>query len=294
MTESVAVIQSKDNAESNALQAVKTALQEAVASINTESVSWVEKWNGTFQQQRQALDALHNEGFFTLESSLTALSTMIDDVAKDALQFTEAEKSLMQQAKALAEGASNAEIQRLRKQNQALVKLLDDEKLNAQKDQNDLVQRISCMIGDYMDERDRSLRQAVGLVHDENKRAREALSTFAADHESVMNSSHDRVAEMNSILHEKSKESKRTRDVAFKVSLFSHRHDIAMTFEHLSSHWMKYVRVSVLHLKPSTILYPKQRKHTRETYNTMLRACFPFVIPVSNSNYLLDYLWLIF
>jgi len=221
LTESVAVIQSKDNAESNALQTVKTALQEAVESINTESVSWVEKWNGTFQQQRQALDALHDEGFFTLESSLTTLSTMIDDVANDVLQFAEAEKSLMQQAKILAEGASNAEIQRLRKQNQALVKLLDDEKLNAQKAQNDLLQRISGMIGDYMDERDRSLRQAVGLVHDENKRAREALSTFAADHESIMNSSHDKVVEMNSTLHEKSKECKRTSGVAFKVSLIS-------------------------------------------------------------------------
>ncbi|KAM6500504.1 kinesin 2 [Amanita muscaria] len=230
VTETIAIIQSKDSAESALLQTMQRTIQEAVASLRAESVSWTEKWEETLQQQRQTLETMHKEGFSTLENSLKTSSALMEGNARDVIQFIEAEQSLIQQAKSLVDNASNAEIQRLRKQNQALVKLLDDEKQRSQKTQDDMVQRISSMLGDFMSERDRNLRQSLGLVHDENKQATEIFSDLSTSHGGVMANGQERLVEMKSALREKGKESKRTRDVAFK-SLDELRQGVSANFD---------------------------------------------------------------
>ena len=221
LAESISVIQIHDNAESVALQTAQDTLQETMVSLQIESVSWDEKWKVSSQRQRQTIATLHKEGFTSLENALKGMTSVTEGVLKEALRFIDMEQNLMQEAKSLADNANNMEIQRLSKQNQALTKLLDDEKLRSQKAQQDLVQRISSMLGNYVNERDRNLRHGVGLIHDENKQATDTLSSFASIHNQIMENSRAKAVDMGSTLREKSKEYKKTKDVAFEVRVLT-------------------------------------------------------------------------
>ncbi|KAF8636454.1 hypothetical protein AX17_003270 [Amanita inopinata Kibby_2008] len=243
LSEAFASIQKNDGTEMNALRTVQKALQDVTESLRMDASAWSHQLKELFQKQRQEIELVRAEGFSTLESSLKVMGSLTEGILKDARRFSEAERTTMQRAKTLAESAADTEVQRLRKQNQILVKLLDDEKLKAEKAQHDLLQRISGLLGDYVNARDRNLRQAVGLVQDENKQAADALSTFTAEHEQVMAHAHGNAAEMDTILRERSKECKRTRDGALKVlsevqrSVDSHFDDVhATTTESVRKH----------------------------------------------------------
>ena len=219
LAESIIAVQNHDRAESKVLQAMQSTVQETIASLQTESVAWNEKWRETSQRQRQTIEDLSNEGFTSLENALKAMTSLTEGILKEALHFIDTEQRLMHKARSLAENVNDTEIHRLKRQNQVLVQLLDDEKQKSQKAQDDLLQRISSMLGDYVNERDRSLRQAVGLVQNENQEAIDTLSTFAANHDQIMTSNQEKALDVDSTLREKGQEHKRNREVAAKVSI---------------------------------------------------------------------------
>ncbi|KAF8628422.1 hypothetical protein AX15_003943 [Amanita polypyramis BW_CC] len=230
LAESISEIQTHDDIESEALQTIQNTLQETIVLLQIESVSWDEKWKESSQKQRQTIATFHKEGFASLENTLKGMASTTECILKEALHFIEEEQNLVQEAKSLADNANNTEIQRLRKQNQALMKLLDDEKQRSEKAQQDLVQRISSMLGDYVNERDQSLRHAVGLVHDENKQVTDSLSSFVSNHGQIMANSRAKAVNIGSTLRDKGKEYKKTRDVTFK-SLDGVRQDVSAKFE---------------------------------------------------------------
>ena len=219
LAESIIAIQNHDCAESKVLQAMQSTVQETITSLQTESVAWNEKWRETSQRQRQTVEDLSNESFTSLESALKAMTSLTEGILKEALHFIDTEQRLMHKARSLAENVNNTEIHRLKRQNQVLMQLLDDEKQKSQEAQDDLLQRVSSMLGDYVNERDRSLRQAVGLVQNENQEAIDTLSTFAANHNQIIMSNQENALDVDSTLREKGQEHKRTRDVASKVSI---------------------------------------------------------------------------
>ena len=221
LVESIIVVQNQDRAESKVLQAMQSTLQDTITSLQTESVAWNEKWKETSQRQRQTIEDLSNESFSSLENALKAMTSLTEGILKEALHFIDTEQRLMHKARSLAENVNETEILRLKRQNQVLMQLLDDEKQKAQKAQHDLLQRISSMLGDYVNERDRSLRQAVGLVQNENQEALDTLSTFATNHDQIMASNQEKALEVDSTLREKGQEHKRTRDMVFKVSILT-------------------------------------------------------------------------
>lgn len=221
LVDSAATIQNHDSAESKVLQAMQSTLQETIASLQTESAAWNERWRETSQVQRHAIENLSKESFTSLENAFKVMTSVTEGILKDALHFIETEQHLMEKARTRVEDASNSEVQRLKKQNQALLQLLDDEKQKSQKAQHDLLQRISSMLGDYMNERDRSLRQAIGIAQDENQEVIETLSAFTANHEQIMNDNQDKALGVDSSLREKGQEYKRTRDAAFKVGILT-------------------------------------------------------------------------
>lgn len=219
LAESIIVVQSHDRAESKVLQAMQSTVQETITSLQTESVTWNDKWRETSQRQRQTIEDLSNESFTSLENALKAMTSLTEGILKEALHFIDTEQRLMHKARSLAQNVNDTEIHRLKRQNQVLIQLLDDEKQKSQKAQDDLLHRISSMLGDYVNERDRSLRQAVGLVQNENQEAIDTLSTFTANHDQIMTSNQKKALDVDSTLREKGQEHKRTRDVASKVSI---------------------------------------------------------------------------
>lgn len=139
----------------------------------------------------------------------------------------------MLDAKALSDEVTSAEISRLQEQNTLLVRLLESERLKSEKAKDQLISRISGLLGDFTAERDRSLRDAFEEMHNRNV-------IGEGEMEKCGNENGERIVNViragedwGSSLTRRGGESKRLRDGAFKVRIVSFRvgcHKILISF----------------------------------------------------------------
>ena len=118
---------------------------------------------------------------------------------------------------ALSDEATSAEICRLQEQNALLGRLLESERGKSEKAKNQLISRISGLLGEFTAERDRGLREAFEEMKNKN-------SIGEGEMERCGNENGERIANViragedwGSSLTRRGDESKRLRDGAFKV-----------------------------------------------------------------------------
>ena len=85
-----------------------------------------------------------------------------------------------------------AEIARLQEQNSRLCSLLEAERRNSKKARDELVKKVSSLLVDFSDERDRTLREAVYGVKENNERAIEQISERSDEHSEVVDTAMSR------------------------------------------------------------------------------------------------------
>jgi kinesin family protein 11 len=152
-----------------------------------------------------------------LENALKAMGTLVDSVATQAIEFVKIEGESASQAKSLVDDMSRAEISHLQAQNALLVQLMEAEKVKSTKANDELVQRISGLLGELVASRDQELREAFGVVTKANIKHEEEFSKFGQRHERLMNDVAARGSETITLMERRGTEGKRTRDGALKV-----------------------------------------------------------------------------
>jgi kinesin family protein 11 len=153
-----------------------------------------------------------------VESALKAIGSLIETLVRNAREYVDSERESVLQAKALANTAANTEIDRLQEQNVVLTKLLESENLKAEKAKDELIQRVSGLLGEFTSARDRSLREAVSGVQASNAKAEEEMQQFGTKHGEMMDGMVAKAGELAVSMERKGTEGKRTRDGALKVS----------------------------------------------------------------------------
>jgi len=153
-----------------------------------------------------------------VEGALKAIGLLVETIIREAREYVDSERESVLQAKALGNSAANIEIGRLREQNTLLTKLLEAEKLKAEKAKDELIQRVSGLLGEFTSARDRSLREAVSHVQAGNAQAEEEMVQFRKKHDEMMAGMVARGGESAVSMERRSTEGKRTRDGALKVS----------------------------------------------------------------------------
>ena len=121
-------------------------------------------------------------------------------------------------AKALSDETTSAEITRLQEQNALLARLLESERTKSEKAKDQLISRISGLLGDFTAERDRSLRDAFEEMRDRNVIGEGMM-------EKCGNENGERIVgvirageDWGNSLTKRGGEGKRLRDGVFKVS----------------------------------------------------------------------------
>ncbi|THH16360.1 hypothetical protein EW146_g4276 [Bondarzewia mesenterica] len=191
-------IQAKDDVSSEAVSVIQSAVKEAHESIKTGFFSWSERFrvsNASIcaQVEKASLDGCH-----VVDKALKSMGALVETVIREALEHIEVERKSMLEAKALADTATNNEIHRLQEQN------------------DDLIKRISGLLGDFVTERDRSLREAFMDVTDSNEKGERAMASFVDQHVSKVEGVVVRGHEWSVGLEKKGGENKRLRDGALK------------------------------------------------------------------------------
>lgn len=145
------------------------------------------------------------------------MGTLVDSIATQAIDFVKAEGESVLQAKSLVDDMSRAEVAHLQGQNALLVQLVEAEKVKSSRANDELVQRISGLLGELVTSRDRELREAFGSVAKANIKHEEEFSKFGQRHERLMNEAAAHGSEAITSMERKGTEGKRTRDGALKV-----------------------------------------------------------------------------
>lgn len=230
---SLRIINAKDDVSAEALGILHNAVKDSQEALKSSFTAWSDSLRTSSQTLSEQLYAA-NQGNFTavridqifrflrlpypkVETALKALGSLMDALLSEALTFAKAEAESALQAKTLIDQMSRDEIARLQAQNTALLQTLEVEKVKSEKAKDELVQRVSGLLGDYVTSRDLELREAFGAITKENAKAEEVVNEFSQKHERLMNDTAVRGAELSASFQRKTVECKRTRDGAIKV-----------------------------------------------------------------------------
>lgn len=157
--------------------------------------------------------------FTQVEKAFKSLGAITETVLEEAQDYIETERKSLQEAKAIADSTSKTEIIRLQQQNALLNRLLESERGKAERAQEELLKRISGLLGTFVTERDRSLREAFSEMTDSNTNAEAGMVKLGKDQGERLDAVVDKGMEWSTALNKREGELKRTRDGAFKVKL---------------------------------------------------------------------------
>ncbi|KAK7020576.1 kinesin motor domain-containing protein [Favolaschia claudopus] len=206
----------KGHCEAEALAAVQHALNETQENFRLG----IAAWSGTLRQNCDMACSQANEVgmevFGVVENAVNAMASIIQNVVKEACAMVDATRGSAAEAKELAADTATAELTRLRYQNELLTKLLDEEKLRGERAKDELLQRVSGLLGDFTKERDRGLREAVGIVQTANVKAEEGIRAFEQAHGAITETMEVKAKEGVKEIQKRNGEAKRTRDGAIK------------------------------------------------------------------------------
>jgi kinesin family protein 11 len=153
-----------------------------------------------------------------VEADLKTMGSLIDTVIREARDLIDADLEAANAARMLTNEKYKNEVVLLRQQNEALVALLESERLNADSAKDELVRRLSAFLGEFTVERDRSLREAFEAIRSANQERENEAELFVEQHGKLMEQIKKQGTDVNGQLQRRSGEGKRTRDGAFKVS----------------------------------------------------------------------------
>lgn len=196
------------------------------------------------------------------------MGSLIDAAVDDALLFVKAESESIMQAKAISDEVSRTEISRLQAQNTLLSRALEAEKSRSEKAKEELLQRMSGLLDDFVATRHQELSDAFGTVLKGNLRAEEELGKFGQQHERLIDHAHSRGAELSASFARKGAEGKRLRDGAMKVVLPLIVSDVSEYFPSLR------VQPRIRSRKDFQLYnyhLPRQQQHILENFRDIVR-----------------------
>lgn len=289
MNETLQVIQAKDEASSEAVSVIESAINEAHQAIKTGFASWSETFRvSTFSMCTQIEKASLNGSqmvclFLTVsfrshfylclkvDKALKSMGSLIETIVREAQEHVEIERKSVLDTKVLADSAANDEIARLQEQNAHLADLLENERVKSERARDDLIQRISGLLGDFVVDRDRSLREAFTDITESNVKAEGAMASFIGEHVNRVEGVVVRGLEWSAGLEKKGGEGKRLRDGALKV-----RHNIFWLAMSSCSVRSPLVVSIALSKKGSPRFRIRARRlfhHTQQTYSSRPTPC---------------------
>ncbi|KAF7294898.1 Kinesin motor domain-containing protein [Mycena indigotica] len=212
----LAVVQAKDTAEADALAIVKQVVKDTYEAFKVGFGAWSLSLKQTCETASAAAESTGTTAFDSAEAAVKTLATLVETLAQEAQSFVESEHTTVVQVKLLAANAATAEVERLKAQNEVLTQLLANEKLKGEKAKDELLQRVSGLLGEFVQDRDRSLREAVGVVQAGNVESTKAMQAFKQQHAELTATMDASGKQTTASLTRASKDAKRTRDGTLK------------------------------------------------------------------------------
>jgi kinesin family protein 11 len=167
---------------SDATTQILAIKDEVQASVR----SWSQDISARSTQMTEYLLDHQEEHLNVVGKVLDSTTQLLDAVITAARENIASQAMTFATSQALVTKATDAEITRLRAQNDLLTRLLTEEQTKSATLRTDLINNITSMIVGFTDSQDASLRAAVGKVNAGNDSGIEKVGAFASQHAAVI------------------------------------------------------------------------------------------------------------
>ncbi|KAF8163321.1 P-loop containing nucleoside triphosphate hydrolase protein [Crassisporium funariophilum] len=170
-------IQTCDLVEENTLATLQREFNTAHKSLKAETSSWVRSLEQTCERLCSDVIDTSTKQVTLLDEAITLLYSLVEGTLRETQKFLTDEHSALTEMKTLTEAAASQETLHLKRQNNALAQMLVNERKSAEKAKDELIQRVSGLLGDYTQKRDESLRECVGSLQRSNTEVEDLLTS---------------------------------------------------------------------------------------------------------------------
>ena len=172
-------IQSCDILEEKAVTSLQREFEAAHKSFKEETSSWGASLEMTCKTLCDKVASASTQQVTALQEAILALYSLLDTAVLDVQGFLKEERQALRAMKDLAETSTHGKVTHLKQQNEILAQMLVNERKDAEMAKSDLIQRVSGLLGEFMQKRDESLRESVESLQNSNVEAKALLiSTF--------------------------------------------------------------------------------------------------------------------
>lgn len=154
-----------------------------------------------------------------VEKAFKSIGSITDTILQEAQDYVTTERKSLQDAKAMADSTTQAEIARLQSQNVLLMRAVEAEKGKTERAKDDLVKRMVALFDTFTAERARSLRETFSELAESNTAAEAGMAKLGKDQGQRLESVISRGKELSGSLDKRASESKRLRDGGLKASI---------------------------------------------------------------------------
>ena len=178
-------MRSHDSVETQALESLRKVVESTQHTFQTGFKQWAEKMTATNEQTYVQLDQTLARAFTEFDRTTKGLHSLLESVIASASKFADSEHQSILVAQKLVDDATQAENSRLRQQNENLLHMLELQRAEGTQAKDSLIQRISGLLGEFMEARDHDLRKLVNPVAADNESAIGYMDGLSEQHRAV-------------------------------------------------------------------------------------------------------------
>ncbi|KAI0374999.1 kinesin-domain-containing protein [Pilatotrama ljubarskyi] len=215
--EALQLIHAKEDTAKETVDTIRNTISEAQDSMKTGFATYADELRKHCEAICQEAEASSLASCDAVEKAFQELGGLTEAIKQEALDFVATERKTLQEAKALADNTTNSEILRLKQQNTLLTRLLETERMEAKRSADALLERIAGLLGDYTNERDRSLRETFSEMTESNTVAEHEMHELGQKQGQQLEAAMVRGSAWSEQLAKRGVEGKRLRDGGIKA-----------------------------------------------------------------------------
>ncbi|KAI8998545.1 kinesin-domain-containing protein [Trametes punicea] len=215
--EALQLIHAKEETAKETVDTIRNTISETYGSLQTCFATYAEDLRRHCEAICEEAQASSLASCNAVEKAFQELGGLTEAIRQEAVEFVANERKTLQEAKSLADNTTNSEILRLKQQNALLVRLLETERAEAKRSADALLERIAGLLGDYTNERDRSLRETFSEMTESNAAAEHEMQQLGQKQGQQLEAAVVRGSAWNEQLVKRGAEGKRLRDGGIKA-----------------------------------------------------------------------------
>ncbi|KAI0703611.1 P-loop containing nucleoside triphosphate hydrolase protein [Cytidiella melzeri] len=211
------IIRAKEEASDEVVGNLQNTLTTTQDGIKVAFGSWAgdvrRHCEATCKEAEASAVASHS----TVEKAFKSLGTITETILQEAQEYIVSERKSLQDAKAMVDSTTRAEITRLQSQNILLSRALDSERAKSERAKDELVKRIIGLFDAFTAERGERLREMFSEIAESNTAAEAGMEKLGKDQGQRLDGAMGRGREWGGALTKRADESKRLRDGGVKA-----------------------------------------------------------------------------